>query len=135
MTLFYPCQNNNNNNPPNISSVTDLILTNFKHRFLGTSRTDSNCHGDICQGNICPGDICPYQPYLSYYWPDLYQYFEGQFFGGLHFCTPHFFGSAWLRLKLNTKMGLNHHTTPHYTTPHPTPPPGTFRPLLDKLGS
>ena len=26
--------------------------------------------------------------------------------------------SAWLRLKLNTKMGLNHHTTPHYTTPH-----------------
>ena len=28
--------------------------------------------------------------------------------------------SAWLRLKLNTKMGLNH-TTLHHTTPHPTP--------------
>ena len=28
--------------------------------------------------------------------------------------------SAWHRLKLNTKMGLNHHTTPRYTTPHPT---------------
>ena len=32
--------------------------------------------------------------------------------------------STWLRLKLNT-------TTP----PTTTPPPGTFRPLLDKLGS
>ena len=30
--------------------------------------------------------------------------------------------SAWLRLKLNTKMGLNHHTTLHYTPLHPTPP-------------
>ena len=38
--------------------------------------------------------------------------------------------SAWPRLKLNTKMGLNHPTTPHHTTP-----PGPFRPLLDKLGS
>ena len=37
-------------------------------------------------------------------------------------CTPRpTYCSAWLRLKLNTKMGLNH-TTPHYTTPHPTPP-------------
>ena len=33
---------------------------NFKGRFLGTSKTDSNCHGDICPGNISPGDICPY---------------------------------------------------------------------------
>ena len=41
--------------------------------------------------------------------------------------------SAWLRLKLNTKMAST--TTPHYTTPHYTTPPGTFRPLLDKLGS
>ena len=40
------------------------------------------------------------------------------------------FCSAWLRLELNTKMGLNHHTTLHHT-----PPQGTFRPLLDKLGS
>ena len=38
--------------------------------FLGTSRTDSDCHGDICPGNICPGDICPYQEYLNCYWPD-----------------------------------------------------------------
>ena len=28
--------------------------------------------------------------------------------------------SAWLRLKLNTKMGLNHHTPLHYTPPHYT---------------
>ena len=34
------------------------------------------------------------------------------------------FCSAWLRLKLNTKMGLNHPTPPH----HLTPPPGTFIP-------
>ena len=46
---------------------------NFKGRFLGTSRTDSNCHGDICPGNISPGDICPYQEYLSCYWPEFYQ--------------------------------------------------------------
>ena len=46
---------------------------NFKCRFLGTSGTDSNCHGDICPGNICPGDICPYQEYLSCYWPDFYE--------------------------------------------------------------
>ena len=37
--------------------------------------------------------------------------------------------SAWLRLKLNTKMGLNP-TTLHHTTP-----PVTFRVLQDKLGS
>ena len=33
--------------------------SNFKSRFVGTSRTDSNYHGDICPGNICLGDICP----------------------------------------------------------------------------
>ena len=48
----------------NISALTDPIWWNFKDRFLGTSRTDSNCHGDICPGNICPRDICPYQEYL-----------------------------------------------------------------------
>ena len=56
--------------------------------------------------------------------------------GFINYCNC----SAWLRLKLNTKMGLNHHTTLHYTplhytTLHPTPPPGTFRPLLDQLES
>ena len=55
--------------------ISQLILTrswwNFKWRFLGTSRTDSNCQGDICPDNICPGDICPYQEYLSCYWPDF----------------------------------------------------------------
>ena len=57
------------------SAISQLLLTrfwwNFIGRFLWTSRTDSNCHGDICPGNICPGDICPYQEYLSSYWPDL----------------------------------------------------------------
>ena len=38
---------------------------------LGTSRTDSNCHGDICPGNICSGDICTYQKYLSSDLPDF----------------------------------------------------------------
>ena len=33
--------------------------------------------------------------------------------------------TAWSRLKLNTKMGLN----------HPITPPGTLGPLLDKLVS
>ena len=58
-----------------ISAISQLLLTrfwwNFKGRFLGTSRTDSNCHRDICLGNSCPGDICPYQEYLSCYWPDF----------------------------------------------------------------
>ena len=52
--------------------ISQLLLTrfwpNFKHRFLGSSRTDFNCHRDICPGNICPGNICPYQEYLSCYW-------------------------------------------------------------------
>ena len=54
-------------NMSNISAVTDPILINFKCRLLGTSRKDSNSHGDICPGNICPGDICTYQEYLSCY--------------------------------------------------------------------
>ena len=57
--------------------ISQLLLTrflpNFKLRFLGTSRTDSNCHRDICPGNICPGDICTYQEYISCYWLDFEQ--------------------------------------------------------------
>ena len=58
----------------NISAVFHfLFLWNLKGEFLGTYRTDSNCHSDICPGNICPGnicsgDICTYQEYLSCYW-------------------------------------------------------------------
>ena len=56
-----------------ISAISQLLLTrfwwNFKGRFLWTSRTDSNCNGDICPGNICPRDTCPYQEYLStWFW-------------------------------------------------------------------
>ena len=40
---------------------------------LGTSRTDSNCHGDICPGKISSGHICTYQEYLSCYCPDFDQ--------------------------------------------------------------
>ena len=54
-----------------ISAISQLLLArfwpNFKGGFLGTSRRDSYCYGDICPGNICPGDICPYQEYLSCY--------------------------------------------------------------------
>ena len=53
----------------NISAVTSPILMKLFRRFLGTSRTDSNCHSDICPGNICPGNICPYHEYISCYWP------------------------------------------------------------------
>ena len=57
--------------------ISQLLLTrfwpNFKRRFLGTSRTDSNCHSNICPDNICPGGICPHQEYLSCYWLDLDQ--------------------------------------------------------------
>ena len=65
-----------------ISGIFQLSLTrvlwNLKGKFLETSRTDSNCHGDICPGdicpgNICPGDICPYQEYFRCYWPDFYE--------------------------------------------------------------
>ena len=58
-----------------ISAISQLLLArfwpNFKGRFLGTSRRDSYCYGDICPGNICPGDICPYQEYLSCYSTNL----------------------------------------------------------------
>ena len=57
----------------NISAVTDLLLANFKSRFLGKPRTYFNSCSDICPSNICFGDICPYQKYLSCYWPDFDQ--------------------------------------------------------------
>ena len=64
-----------------ISVISQLLLAwfwpNFKGRFLGISRTESNCYGDICPGNICPGDICPYQEYLSCYWPNFNVSFLG----------------------------------------------------------
>ena len=60
-----------------MSVISQLLLTrfwwNFKGRFLGTSRTDHNCQGDICPRNICPRDIWPYQEYLSCYLPDFYE--------------------------------------------------------------
>ena len=67
MTLHTPYHPTTNRN--SMSAISQLLLTRFwwdyKCRFLGTSRTDSNCHGDICPGNICPSDICGYQEYLS----------------------------------------------------------------------
>ena len=63
-----------------ISEISQLLLTqfgwNFKDRVLGTSRTDSNCQGDICPSNICPGDICPYMEYFSCYWPNFDEIFK-----------------------------------------------------------
>ena len=61
-----------NNNNPNPHQISQLLLTrfwpNFKLRFLGTTRTDFNCHGNICPGNICPGNICTYQqPSIFYF--------------------------------------------------------------------
>ena len=58
-----------------MSAISHLLLTwfwwNFKLRFLGTSRTDSNCHSDICPGKICPCDICLYHKYLKCHWPNF----------------------------------------------------------------
>ena len=66
-----------NTHTNSMSEISQLLLTrfrwNFKGRILGTSRTDSNCHGDICTGNFYPGDICLYQEYLSCYWSDFDQ--------------------------------------------------------------
>ena len=50
----------------NIQLLLTWFWWKFKDRFLETSRTESNCHG-----NICPGGICTYQEYLSCYWPDF----------------------------------------------------------------
>ena len=65
--------------------------------------------------NIGTADFRPFIPKTSWQW---------------HACHMVVYNcSAWLRLKLNTKMDLN--PTPlHYTTP-----PETFRNFLDKLGS
>ena len=58
-----------------ISAISQLLLSkfwsNFKGKFLGTFKLDSNCHDEICPGNICPRNICPYQEYLSSNWPDI----------------------------------------------------------------
>ena len=63
-----------------MSVISQLLLTrfwpNFKGRFQGTSRTDSNCYSYSCPGNNCPGDICPYQEYLSCCRPDFDQTLE-----------------------------------------------------------
>jgi len=62
------------------SAIYQLLLTkfwwNFKGRFLGTSRTDSNWHGTIYPGNICLGNICPYQEYFSCYWTNFDETFK-----------------------------------------------------------
>ena len=51
------------------SGISQLLMTqlypNFKGRFLGTARTDSNGYSDICRCNISPGDICSDQDYLK----------------------------------------------------------------------
>ena len=60
-----------------MSAISQLLLTrfcsNFKVRFLGTSRTNSNCYGAICPDNICLGHICPDQEYISCYWFNFYK--------------------------------------------------------------
>ena len=56
--------------------ISQLLLTrfwpNFKRRHLRTSRTDSNCYGDIC-----PRNICPYQMLVAWFWLN----FKGRFLG------------------------------------------------------
>ena len=58
-----------------MSAISQLLLTrfwwNFKGRFLGAYRTDSDCHGNICPDNICPGDIWPFKEYHGCYWPNF----------------------------------------------------------------
>ena len=44
----------------------------FKGRFLGTSKTDSNSLSDIC-----PGKICPYLEYYYYYYSLLFEHYKG----------------------------------------------------------
>ena len=60
-----------------MSVISQLLFTrfslNFNGGFLGTSRTSTNCYGDICAGNTCPCDICSYQEYLSCDWPNFDQ--------------------------------------------------------------
>ena len=53
--------------------VKNQLWPKFKGRFLGTSRTDFNCNGDICPGNICPRTIYLYLNFLSCYWPNFDQ--------------------------------------------------------------
>ena len=50
-----------------VQDLEEILILKRLGRFLGTSRTDSNCNSDICPGNICSGDICTYQEYLSCY--------------------------------------------------------------------
>ena len=95
-----------------ISRISQLLLTrfwwNFKGRFLGTSRTESNCHRGICPCNICPDDNCPYQEYLSCYWPNVGSLFGPTFFY-LNFLDQNFLGPNffWPKIVLDpTLLGL-----------------------------
>ena len=52
------------------SAISQFLLVrwfwwNFKGRFLGTSRRDSNCQVGIFPSNICPGNICPCWEYRN----------------------------------------------------------------------
>ena len=38
-------------------NILFYFISNYNGRFLGASKTDSNCNGDICQGNTCQGNI------------------------------------------------------------------------------
>ena len=91
----------NNNKNKNLHLISQLLLTqiwqNFKRRYLGTSRTDFSCHGDICSGNISPGDIRPYQQYLSSYWPNLTKLVGPNSLGASIFVDKNFF---WTKLPL-----------------------------------
>ena len=65
--LCFPLVKKKNYNPHQISQLLQSqFWPNFKRRFTGTSRTDSNCHSNICSGNSCP-----YQEYISYYLLDF----------------------------------------------------------------
>ena len=66
-----PYQQYLSSNWPDFQLLLTRFWPNLKSRYLGTSRTDFSCHGDICSGNTCPGYICLYQEYLNCYWPDF----------------------------------------------------------------
>ena len=72
LTIKWLCKPHPPHHTNSMSVISQVLLTqfwwNFKYRFLGTSRTYSNCHGYICPGNICPHNICPYQEYQYKFW-------------------------------------------------------------------
>ena len=112
--VFYPFKDQNNR--INAFSYWYLIFY-IRHKTKKYLLNVSNWAKDLCRLSIL--SRLSYQLWLRWVW--------GQILLDFCVCSRCFYCSAWLRLELNTNIGL--HTTTHH------PPPTTTQTFLRTLGS